>query len=30
VVAERYLSLGERVEEKPVFKLAKIDRCGSR
>ena len=25
VVAERYLSLGERVEEKPVFKIAKID-----
>lgn len=25
VVVERYLSLGERVEEKPVFKVAKID-----
>lgn len=25
VVVERYLSAGERVEEKPVFKLARID-----
>lgn len=25
VVVERYLSLGERVEEKPIFKVAKID-----
>lgn len=25
VVVERYLSLGERVEEKPVFRIARID-----
>lgn len=25
VVVERYLSLGERVEEKPIFKVARID-----
>lgn len=25
VVVERYLSLGERVEEKPIFKVAKVD-----
>jgi len=25
VVVERYLSLGERVEEKPIFKIARID-----
>jgi len=25
VVVERYLSLGERVEDKPIFKVAKID-----